>query len=121
MKMNPNDKVTEFMMGLTDEEEPIVTWLSKNTLRLSGDIWEAVKWNALCYFKGDRAFVGIMPYKKYISVIFDQGVDLDDPHHVLEGKGHTMRHIKIHSRDDLEKKHVRSYIEQSYKLEEEMD
>lgn len=62
-----------------------------------------------------------MPYKKYVSVIFDLGVQLDDPHKVLEGKGHSMRHIKVHSFDNLEKKHVGSYIRQSYKLEEETD
>ena len=119
--MDSNPKVTEFMMGLTEDEEAIVAHLTKRILKLSNDIREDVKWNALCYFKGNRAFVGIMPYEKYISVIFDQGVDLNDPYQVLEGKGHTMRHIKIHSHDDLEKKQVSSYIEQSYKLEEEVD
>jgi len=47
--------------------------------------------------------------------------ELDDPRQVLEGKGHTMRHIKIQSFDDLEKTHVGSYIKQSHKLEEEKD
>lgn len=81
--MEPNPKVTEFIMGLTEDDEAIVAYLTQRTLQLSDNIQEDVKWNALCYFKGDRAFVGIMPYKKYISVIFDQGAELNDPHHVL--------------------------------------
>jgi hypothetical protein len=117
--MESNPRVIEFMMGLTEAERRVVANLSKQALGLAPDIREDVKWNALCYLKGDRAFVGIMPYRKYVSVIFDRGVELDDPHQVLEGKGHTMRHIKIHSFDDLEKAHVGSYIKQSYRLEEE--
>jgi hypothetical protein len=120
-KMESNPRVIEFLMGLSEDERRVIAPLSKMALRVAPDIREGVKWNALCYFKGDRAFVGVMPYKKYVSVIFDLGVELDDPHKVLEGKGHSMRHIKVHSFDDLEKKHVGSYIKQSYKLEEEID
>lgn len=114
--MKTNDTVDAFMMGLTDDEESIISYLTGKALNLSDDIREDVKWNALCYFKGNRAFVGIMPYKKYTSVVFDRGVELDDPINALEGKGHTMRHIKIHCFEDLANKDVGSYIEQSYKL-----
>jgi hypothetical protein len=114
--MKPKQKVIEFLMGLSECEKPIVAYLTKKVLQLSGDIREEMKWNALCYLKGDRAFIGIMPYKKYISVIFDRGAELNDPYRVLEGKGHTMRHIKIYSLNDLEEKHVDSFIEQSYNL-----
>jgi len=117
--METNEKLIEFMMGLTEDEEAIISYLTDHALRFSSNIREEIKWNALCYFKEDRAFVGIMPYKHYISVIFDRGVELDDPTNLLEGKGHTMRHIKIRCFDDLEKKNVGSYIEQSFKLEEE--
>ncbi|MBU8902073.1 MAG: DUF1801 domain-containing protein [Victivallales bacterium] len=117
--METNEKLIEFMMVLTENEENIISYLTDQAIRLSGDIRENIKWNALCYFKGDRAFVGIMPYKSYISVIFDRGVELDDPTNLLEGKGHTMRHIKIRCFDDLKKKNVGSYIKQSFKLKEE--
>ena len=115
--MKPNAKVVEFMMGLTEAEQRVVDRLSKLALRVASEVREDVKWNALCYFKGDRAFVGIMPYKKYVSVIFDRGAELEDPAHVLEGQGHTMRHIKIHALGDVENTQVGSYIKQSYKLE----
>ncbi len=114
--MEANPKINDFMTNLTRDEIDIVEYLTKNACQLAVDVAEDIKWNALCFFKGDRPFVGIMPYKKYISLIFDRGAELDDPYNVLEGKGHTMRHIKIHSFDDLARKHVSSYIEQSYKL-----
>ncbi len=117
--METNERIVEFMMRLTEGEEPIVSRLRELALQISGGMREDIKWNALCFFKGERAFVGIMPYKKYISVIFDRGVELEDSDAVLEGKGHTMRHIKIHSLNDIEAKHVNSYINQSFTLTEE--
>jgi hypothetical protein len=107
------------MVGLTENEEPIVSRLRELALQVSDEVREDIKWNALCFFKGNRAFVGIMPYKKYISVIFDRGVELEDPDTMLEGKGHTMRHIKIRCLNDLKGKNISSYIEQSFLLEEE--
>lgn len=118
MELNP--KVIEFLNELTEDQHAIVAYLRKHALQLADDIRQDVKWSALCFFSGDRPFAGIMPYRKYVSVIFDRGAELDDPHHVLEGKGRTMRHIKIHSFEDLENTHVGLYIEQSYKLDEEV-
>jgi len=71
-KMEMNERVVVFMMGLTKNQEPIVSYLREFALQLSDEVYQAIKWNALCFFKGDRAFVGIMPYKKYVSVIFDR-------------------------------------------------
>ncbi len=47
--------------------------------------------------------------------------ELDDQHQVLEGEGHTVRHINTHFLDDLEKIHAGSHIRQLHKLEEEKD
>ncbi|MCF8054541.1 MAG: DUF1801 domain-containing protein [Deltaproteobacteria bacterium] len=114
--MESNTRVADFLSRLSPAEKEIITPLRKQVLQLATNVHEDVKWNALCYFKGARAFVGIMPYKKYISVIFDRGAELVDSYRVLEGKGHTMRHIKIHSLPDVAEKNVVSYVEQSYNL-----
>jgi len=119
--MSTNPEIIAFMQGLTETERRIVDALSRQASLPAPDIWEAIKWQALCFFKGDRAFAGIMPYKKYVSLIFDRGALLDDPHHVLEGGGHTMRHIKLHAFDDLDRKHTAAYIMQSYHIKEEPD
>lgn len=117
--MEKNEKILDFMMILSKNEETIVSRLRKLALKQSDEVREDIKWNALCFFKGDRAFVGIMPYKKYISVIFDRGVELEDPDAMLEGKGHIMRHIKIRCLNDLKEKHLSSYIKGSFLLDEE--
>jgi len=80
--MESNPKVIEFMMGLTKDEEAVVACKSKMTLQSAATICEDAKWNPLFYFKAGRAFVGIMPHMKYISINFNRGTELDDPHHV---------------------------------------
>ena len=69
--MESNPKGIELITRLMKDEEPVVACKSKMTLQLAETIHEDTKWNALCNFKVDRAFVGIMPYMKYISTIFD--------------------------------------------------
>jgi len=42
--MKTNDTVDAFMMGLTDDEESIISYLTGKALNLSDDIREDVKW-----------------------------------------------------------------------------
>ncbi|MCK4547300.1 MAG: DUF1801 domain-containing protein [Candidatus Eisenbacteria sp.] len=109
-------EISEFILGLDDEKRNIVSLLRELSSGLSRGAREDIKWNALCLFKGERAFVGIMPYEKYVSVIFDRGSELSDPDEILEGKGKQMRHIKIHKASDIEEKNVAHFIEESYSL-----
>lgn len=111
------DKIDEFILSVDDEKSEILLSVRKLASTISQGAREDIKWNALCLFKSDRAFVGIMPYKKYVSVIFDRGSELHDPNGVLEGKGKEMRHIKIFNVSDIEDKNVAHYIEESYLLE----
>ena len=110
------DKINEFIFSFDDEKRNIISSLRKLASSLSQGAKEDIKWNALCLFKGERAFVGIMPYKKYISVIFDRGSELSDSNEILEGKGKQMRHIKIYNEGDIEDKNVAHYIKESYSL-----
>jgi len=109
-------KVADFLNDLDDDTRQVVEPLRKLALKVSGKCKEDVKWNALCLFNGDRAFVGIMPYRKYVSVIFDRGSELADPKGILEGDGKKMRHIKIFNKDEIKKKNVAYYVKQSFHL-----
>lgn len=43
----------------------------------------------------------LTPYNGWVSLGFLRGARLDDPHHLLEGTGALVRHVKLHSADDL--------------------
>lgn len=112
-----SDKINEFILSLESDKSILVSKLRDLASGLSNTSKEDIKWNALCFFKGERAFVGIMPYKNYVSVIFDKGSQLSDPNKILEGKGKQMRHIKIYQEQDIKDKNVESFIKESYQLD----
>lgn len=107
----------EFYGKLDDEKEKIVGEIEKLVIKTCSECNKDIKWNALCYFKGDRPFVGILPYSKYTQVIFDRGAELQDPNGLLEGKGKLMKHIKIFKIADIKNKKIADYIQQSFVLE----
>jgi hypothetical protein len=111
-----SDKINEFIYGLENDKSILVSKLRELASNLSNVSREDMKWNALCLFKGERAFVGIMAYKEYVSVIFDRGSELSDPNKILEGKGKQMRHIKIYQERDIKDKNVADFIKESYLL-----
>ncbi len=112
-----SNRINEFILSLENDKSILVSKLRELASGVSDTSREDIKWNALCLFKGERAFVGIMPYKKYVSVIFDQGSQLSDPNKILEGKGKQMRHIKIYQEQDIDEKNVADFIKESYLLD----
>jgi hypothetical protein len=112
-----NDTINEFILSLEHDKSILVSKLRELAFDVSNASREDIKWNALCLFKGERAFVGIIPYKKYVSVIFDQGSQLFDPNKILEGKGKQMRHIKIYQEQDINDKNIADFIKESYILD----
>jgi len=78
---------------------------------------QKIKWNALCFFKGDRPFVGIAPYTNHVSVIFNRGAEMQDEAEVLEGNGKFRRHIKLRDTEDIATLPLRVYVRRSYEFE----
>jgi hypothetical protein len=65
-------------------------------------------------FEAPTKFCGVFVYTAHVSIEFGRGIDLNDPHHVLEGSGKLRRHIKIHTLADIKGKQVNAYITQAY-------
>ena len=93
-----------FVAALDPEKQEVIRAIRDAVHTVSSNITEGIKWDALCFFKGNRAFVGLIPYKNYVSVIFDRGSEIADELGVLEGKGKLMRHIKIRNFEEIEQK-----------------
>ena len=63
--------------------------------------------------KMSEHFCYIAPFKNYVNLGFFYGADLPDPDGLLDGGGKLLRHIKIHSIDDLENPAIRKLIEEA--------
>jgi len=54
----------------------------------------------------------IAVYGKHANLQFTSGIELNDPHGLLEGSGTRMRHVKIRAAADLERPELRELLRQ---------
>lgn len=61
-------------------------------------------------FVGKNPFAFYIVGKKHVTFGFPFATSLPDPEGLLEGTGKNMRHVKLHSAEDLDKKGLRELI-----------
>lgn len=86
-------------------------------LELADTVDEEVKYGGIL-FAAPVPFCGIFVYKQHVSVEFGHGAKIVDPHGLLEGKGKGRRHLKLHTLEDVENKHVTDYLRLAQKVAE---
>lgn len=60
------------------------------------------------------AFGYVNVFTSHVNLGFFTGAFLDDPHHVLEGTGKRMRHVKLRPSRDIDAHALRELIERAY-------
>jgi Domain of unknown function (DU1801) len=60
------------------------------------------------------AFGYVNVFTSHVNVGFFTGAFLDDPHHLLEGTGKRMRHVKLRPGRDIDAHALRTLIERAY-------
>ena len=78
-------------------------------LQLASTVDEEVKYGGIL-FAAPEPFCGIFVYKQHVSVEFGHGAKIVDPYGLLEGKGKGRRHLKLHTLEDVENKHLTEYL-----------
>jgi hypothetical protein len=63
--------------------------------------------------KLSEQFCYIAPQKNYVNLGFYYGADLPDPEGLLEGSGKELRHIKIHTLEQVKQPAVRKLVEEA--------
>ena len=86
-------------------------------LQLAETVNEEVKYGGIL-FAAPEPFCGIFVYKQHVSVEFSHGAGIVDPHGLLEGKGKGRRHLKLHTLEDVENKHLTDYLRLAQKAAE---
>ena len=77
--------------------------------QLADTVDEEVKYGGIL-FAAPEPFCGIFVYKQHVTVEFGHGAEMADPHGLLEGKGKGRRHLKLHTLEDVENKHLAEYL-----------
>lgn len=71
---------------------------------------EGFKWSRPVYSVDDGDVCYIVALKHHVDLGFNDGVDLDDPDGLLQGTGKRMRHIKLHSPDDIDTGYITTLV-----------
>jgi hypothetical protein len=110
-----NTKIENFVTEL-DMIDPtkaqIVETIRAMYKRISADVEERFIYGGVGFFLHNELIGGVFAYKKHVSAEFSRGNELLDPGTTLEGKGKVRRHIKLFTADDVENKHVESFVKQ---------
>ena len=72
-------------------------------------------WGNVAY-EAKGVFCYIAPLKDSVNLGFHRGVELRDPHGLLEGNGKSMRHLKIRSIDEIDMDAVGALVRQAAEL-----
>ncbi|MGE5245376.1 MAG: DUF1801 domain-containing protein, partial [Betaproteobacteria bacterium] len=55
-------------------------------------------------------------FQHHVTLVFPDGIDLEDPMRVLRGTGRTMRHVRVTAWDDLARPELRALVRQARAL-----
>jgi hypothetical protein len=77
---------------------------------------EVIKWGHLVY-EGERMICSIMVHKKHINLQIWRGNEIEDPRNLLEGTGKSMRHVKVHSPEEMKDDYFKFLLEKAIELE----
>lgn len=87
----------------------IASSVRERILQLADNVDEEVKYGGIL-FAAPEPFCGIFVYKQHVSLEFSHGADIVDTYGLLEGKGKGRRHLKLHTLEDVENKHLTDYL-----------
>ncbi len=71
-------------------------------------------WHAIG-FRDPRAghVGGVFPRDDHVRLVFERGVELDDPEGVLEGDGRQVRHVELRPGDPVPEDAIRALLHQA--------
>lgn len=100
--------------AIRDLTERLIAYMAAAVPDLSREV--KLGWKNITY-SGNQTIFAIQPYSKYVSLHFYRGVELSDPHGLLEGSGKKLRHVKFHKPEDIRKQGFLTLIENAIALD----
>ena len=108
----------EELLDITpDQLKPLVIELKKIILDIDPQAVEVVRLGdrAATYGTGPQkmkqGYVYVLPHKSWVNLGFFRGVELSDKNGLLEGTGKKMRHIKLHTVEQVNDAGIRQLIQ----------
>ena len=114
-KPSQNDIVNEYINNLSDEIVPLFLEIRTCILEAAPDLNESIKWKDCLVYGTTKNHIQTVVGKGKISLIFFDGVALQDDYGLLEGDGKKARTMRIKTADfnrDALQEYVRQTLQQ---------
>lgn len=109
--MKLNLKVTEYIDNASEEHIVILTEWRKLIHETVGNVSEEIKWG-FPVFATNKDFAYLRFTKKHITLGFYNIDKIQDSDNLLEGKGITLKHMKIKSASDIKPRIISEWLKQ---------
>ena len=109
------NKVDEYIGNLGGWKSDVIAQLRTLVTAAAPEAKESFKW-AQPVYELNGPFCYMKAFKNSVNFGFWRGVELDDPHDLLQGSGEKMRHIKLQSTDDIDQEAFSTFVRQAVNL-----
>ena len=97
-----SNEITDWLDSVEESEQTLAASVIAFIRESLDDADETVKWNNPCFVVAGSNCLYVSAQDGYVNLGFYEGTSLDDPAGLLEGTGKKMRHVKVHSSDELD-------------------
>jgi hypothetical protein len=104
--------ISEYLKSVPGEHRDLIREIDALIREAAPDVSVSLKWNNPTY-SSQRNACAIVAHKHSVNLQVWAGADLDDPKHLLVGKGKGMRHIRFEPGVPFDRSAVAAIIKQA--------
>jgi len=94
------------------EQQNLIRDLDNLILNAAPQLTASLKWGHLTYHH-TKNVCSLISHKQYLNLQLWAGAALNDPRHLLTGKGKQMRHIQIKTAADIDHDYIKQLVRQA--------
>jgi hypothetical protein len=113
MKMKAYASFDLYLADQTPRHQGLIRALRKFVKTVAPTLQESVKWGNGCWLQGKTPVAYVYSAPDYVQFGFIRGSALKDPKGLLHGEGQFVRHIKVHTRADIDAKAFAALLRQA--------
>jgi hypothetical protein len=104
--------VDDYIDGLDGWQTDVAGRIRAIVTTTAPEAKESIKWGQPVY-EVNGPFCYMKAFKNSVNFGFWRGIDLDDPHGLLQGTGEKMRHVKLAGLEDIDDEAFAAYVKQA--------